>query len=231
MLTFMLHITVKEGCEAEAVETLTAIENEAHKDHGCLNFSWLQHEQEPHRFTLFEQWESQDDLDAHLNRDTSRWERFVPCLVGEPRSESFYSVNTLGGPPKEEDVKDFVRIWFDRLSRHVAVEELLPMLEDDGLEMVFPEVTLKSKREFTQWYAKVGQAFDDQVHVLEKLDVQLMPSAAAIHLDVVWKTRLTSDGSHKAYHAQQAWRMRRSPVTRRLVIVNYQVQSFDEIPL
>lgn len=42
----------------------------------------------------------------------------------------------------------FVHEWFDLLSSHAPVEELLPMVSGDALEMVFPERTLRSHADF-----------------------------------------------------------------------------------
>ena len=229
MLTFMFHIVVKEGCQAEAVGTLSAIESAAHNDKGCINFIWLQNKGDPHRFTLFEQWASQEDLDEHLRKNPSRWERFVPCLAAKPYSESFQLVGTLVEPLKGEETRRFVETWFDKLSRHSAVEELLAMLADDSLEMVFPEETLRNKEEFIRWYGNIGRLYDNQVHMVEKLEAQSLPGLVDISLTVVWKAQRKLDNTHLASRAQQAWKVELSPTTMQPVITKYHVLSLEEI--
>jgi len=95
MLTFMFHIKIMEGCEKEAIKTLSEIENSAQRDKGCLNFIWLQNKSNPQKFTLFEQWENEELLDKHKNKSPDVWENFVRCLAEEPESEQFYTVKSL----------------------------------------------------------------------------------------------------------------------------------------
>lgn len=87
MPDFLLHITVKPGREQVALEALTDIERRSRQDAGCVTFVWLQHHDDPLRFTLFEQWASQEDLDAHLAKIIPVWQEFEPNLAGEPVSE------------------------------------------------------------------------------------------------------------------------------------------------
>lgn len=87
MPDFLLTITVKPGREDIALETLTEIERLSRQDEGCVTFVWLQHHDDPLRFTLFEQWETQEHLDAHLSRIIPRWQGFEPELAGEPVSQ------------------------------------------------------------------------------------------------------------------------------------------------
>jgi hypothetical protein len=41
----------------------------------------------------------------------------------------------------EESIKDFVADWYKKLDVHAPMVEVLPMLANEELEMVFPEVT------------------------------------------------------------------------------------------
>ncbi|MER6346265.1 putative quinol monooxygenase [Streptomyces sp. NPDC001595] len=92
MLTFTLDIRVAPEHRGTALDTLAGIEGISQKDSGCIQFGWYQHEAEPDRFTLFEQWESQQDLDTHIEKILPLWEEFVPCLADEPRSASMAPV-------------------------------------------------------------------------------------------------------------------------------------------
>ncbi len=228
MLTFMLHITVKSGCESEALSTLSAIEQSSHQDRGCINFVWLQHQDTPYNFTLFEQWESQEHLDAHLAKSPSRWDTFVPCLDGTPRSEKFRLVTELAKPLNENEISTFVQNWFDKLSQHVAVSEILPMISETNLEMEFPEQTLRNKDEFSKWYEEVGRSYSHQEHILEKLDIQEKSDYVSINLAVIWKAQ-KNDNSCLAFRAEQAWKIVKSFTTGQPVIMNYRVLSLKEL--
>jgi quinol monooxygenase YgiN len=95
MPDFLLHINVKPGREQAALEALTDIEHLSRRDEGCVTFVWLQHQDDPLRFTLFEQWETQEELDAHLARIIPHWQRFEPNLAGEPVSETVVPVTAV----------------------------------------------------------------------------------------------------------------------------------------
>lgn len=86
MLSFMLNLKVKEDFVDKAVESLSAIDRAAQGHEGRISFRWFQHLEEPVRFTLVEQWESQEALDQHIPRIIDIWNAFTPCLDGEPVS-------------------------------------------------------------------------------------------------------------------------------------------------
>ncbi|MFG3281877.1 nuclear transport factor 2 family protein [Streptomyces sp. NPDC048111] len=117
----------------------------------------------------------------------------------------------------------FVQHWFDILSSHEPVEELLAHVVDDGLEMVFPERTLRSHADFRDWYEVVGEAFADQSHVVERLDVDEDGTGVGISLTVVWTAKQTSDGTVSSFRIQQTWRLVREAGTGRPLISRYRV--------
>ncbi|WP_367130201.1 putative quinol monooxygenase [Saccharothrix sp. HUAS TT1] len=93
--TFLLHITVKPEHQAEAVEVLAEIQRLSLVDEGCVDFVWLRHEEDGNKFTLFERWESQENLDDHLAKIIPVWEEFAHCLEGDPVSQSVRAVTEL----------------------------------------------------------------------------------------------------------------------------------------
>jgi quinol monooxygenase YgiN len=232
MITRMLHIRVRPGYEQEAIDTLSAIERHARQDAGLVNFTWLRDECDLGSFTLFEQWESQEDLDRHLNGDPARWERFVPCLAEAPRPESFRAVSELAAAPGPDEVGQLVRGWFGKLSAHAPAGELLPMLVTDGLLMEVPHATLTSDAEFRNWYAGLGSAYYGQSHEIEYLEATEVPGSLAVDLEltVVWTARRTGDGASLAFRARQSWRLVRCPRTGQALIARYQVREMTEIP-
>lgn len=97
MPDYLLHIQVKPEAERLAVETLVEIERLSHQDRGCVSFMWLQHESDPCRFTLVEQWDTKENLEEHLEKIIPRWQVFEPNLVGEPLSEPVRPVRVESG--------------------------------------------------------------------------------------------------------------------------------------
>lgn len=93
MPAFLLNIQVKSGQEGFAREGLVEIQRLARADVGNLEFFWLQHSTHPARFTLFEQWDTQQHLDEHLKRIDLIWQRFTPLLVSQPVSEPVIPVD------------------------------------------------------------------------------------------------------------------------------------------
>lgn len=83
MLSFMMNLTVKEDCKEEAIESLSEIDRKANTHQGCINFIWFQHQENPLKFTLIEEWENQEVLDAHVEKIIDIWNEFKPCVKGE----------------------------------------------------------------------------------------------------------------------------------------------------
>jgi quinol monooxygenase YgiN len=233
MITRTLHIRVRPGYEQEAIDVLSAIERHARQDAGLINFTWLRDEHDLGSFTLFEQWESQADLDRHLNGDSSRWQRFVPCLAEAPRPEIFRAVSELAAAPGPDEVGQLVRDWFGKLSAHAPVRQVLPMLVTDGLVMEFPEGTLTSDAEFRKWYARIGNAYYGQSYELEYLEATEVPGSLAVDLEltVLWKVRRTGDGASLAFRTRQSWRIVRCPKTGQALIARCRVREVTELPV
>lgn len=231
MISYLLQIEVKPGCVEDAVEALSTIEAASQADDGMVEFVWLQHTDDPLRFTLYEQWANQASLDAHLAQDPSVWNRFVPCLAAEPRSYPVRPVRDLARPPAQAEVDHFATLWFDGLSKRAPVEDLLRMLTETGLDMRFPDATLTDEVEFREWYAAVGKLFADQTHVIEALDVTPVDGSRASDVDVtvVWRTREVATGQLLAFRARQRWRLERSLTTGQPVIVRYEVSSLEPV--
>lgn len=51
-----------------------------------------------------------------------------------------------------ESIQAFVADWYKKLDVHAPMVEVLPMLVDNGLEMVFPEVTIYGHAGFEGWF-------------------------------------------------------------------------------
>lgn len=230
MKSFLLQIKVKEEKLDTAVEALAGFEAQGRRDVGCITFAWMQHEKEPLRFTLFEQWESQQALDAHLSpRLIEEWNAFASCLEEAPESIALRPISAVQAPLTEEEIRSTVEKWFDLLSEHAPVDELLPYLNPKGIQMQFPEQTIATLAEFRGWYDRVGTLYRDQSHRLESLHLTRDDQDVDIDLVVTWQATQSVDGSPLVIRASQRWRIGRSLVTAMPVIKRYEVVRFDPI--
>jgi len=88
MLTVMIHAQVKNECLNEYLDLIKLLTQKTTKK-GCLNYSFNQNKEEPTEFVLYEQWESQKDLDNHIK------ELFTilgPAKLGEPIPEKLMNM-------------------------------------------------------------------------------------------------------------------------------------------
>lgn len=110
----------------------------------------------------------------------------------------------------DTDIRDFVKDWYDALDRHDPIELVLPYLAGNGLEMVFPEATLRGEDDFRKWYDTVVHRFFDEVHALKQVEVAL---ASPVHADVLvivnWQARVWNPPAARSewlgFDATQSW--------------------------
>ena len=62
----MIHAKVKQEMLNEYLDLIKVLIQKTTKK-GCLNYSFNQRTDEPTEFVLYEQWESKEDLDHHIN--------------------------------------------------------------------------------------------------------------------------------------------------------------------
>ena len=141
---------------------------------------------------------------------------------------------TNGSPPSEEETRRLVEDWYRALDVHAPVEEVLPMLAETGLEMTFPEGTMRGLDQFQEWYAKVTHRFFDEVHTMKQLDVVVGADRADVKLVVNWQARIWDPPAPNSvwlgFDAEQTWVVERSPQSQRAVIVNYVVDALAPMP-
>ncbi|MEU3525815.1 nuclear transport factor 2 family protein [Streptomyces sp. NPDC038707] len=126
-----------------------------------------------------------------------------------------------------QDVAAFVQHWYDILSSHEPVEDLLAYVIDDGLEMAFPERTLRGHADFRDWYAAVGESYGPQSHIVEKLRTDEHDGLVDVGVTVVWTAKNLSDGSVSALRIDQTWQLVRDPVSGSLRIRTYHVGDLN----
>jgi hypothetical protein len=137
-------------------------------------------------------------------------------------------------PLTAPEIETLARDWYLKLDVHASMLELLPMLADDGLEMVFPEATLHGHVGFEGWYQGVIRIFFDEVHVVKTVEASIDGARADVHVVVHWEASVWNPPAAKSERisldADQSWTVTRDPATGRPVILRYQVNGFDYAP-
>ncbi|WP_437935925.1 hypothetical protein [Sorangium sp. So ce341] len=127
-----------------------------------------------------------------------------------------------------------VRAWYEKLDAHAPVDELLPMLADEELELDLPEGTVRGHAGFKAWYDGVTRKFFDELHELVELRVQVAEAEAQVALVVNWQARVwtppAANSRWLGFDAAQRWLVRRSPESGAPVIARYVVDSITPMP-
>ena len=129
----------------------------------------------------------------------------------------------------QEEVRALAKDWYLKLDVHAPEVELLPMLLDKGLEMRFPEGTLRGWAGFEGWYQGVARIFFDEVHELKEVNVSFSGDVAKVKVVVNWQARRWKPPAAKSewlgFDAYQTWEVKRSPETGKAAIATYIVDE------
>ncbi|MBP5977057.1 MAG: hypothetical protein KME46_22855 [Brasilonema angustatum HA4187-MV1] len=131
----------------------------------------------------------------------------------------------------ESEVQQLAKDWYLKLDVHAPLEDYVPFLAEEGLEMRFPEVTVRGFDGFKGWYERVIGIFFDEVHTLKQ--VKVTPSGDKVDVKVVvkWEASVWKAPAAKSERiisdAYQTWIVKRSPNTGKPVIETYIVDSLD----
>ncbi|MBE9171138.1 hypothetical protein IQ238_27710 [Pleurocapsales cyanobacterium LEGE 06147] len=138
-------------------------------------------------------------------------------------------------PLTYSEVKQFAADWYSKLDVHAPLEEYVPLLAEEGLEMRFPETTVYGFDGFKDWYERVIRIFFDEVHTLKKVEPKPI-SDAQLEVKVVvrWEASVWNPPAAKSERivldAYQTWIVERSPKTEKPTILTYIVDSLDYAP-
>ncbi len=131
----------------------------------------------------------------------------------------------------EAEVKQLAKDWYLKLDVHAPLEDYVPFLAEEGLEMRFPEATVYGFDGFKDWYERVIRIFFDEVHTLKQVNVTLSGDKAEVKVIVKWEASVWKPPAAKSERivldAYQTWVIKRSPNTGKPVIVTYIVDSMD----
>jgi hypothetical protein len=135
---------------------------------------------------------------------------------------------TALAPLSLTEVREFAEAWYRKLDVHEPLANYKPLLADEDLEMVFPEVTIARFEGFAGWYDKVINLFFDEVHTVKSVKLISETDEDAIYEVVVtWEASLwkaPAPASERiVLDAYQTWKVRRSEETQKPLIVTYTV--------
>jgi len=128
-------------------------------------------------------------------------------------------------------VIELARRWFSLLNNHAPVDEVVALLNPDGVEMIFPEATLNGEAQFRSWYQAVTHKFFDQEHNIRQIDVTPGEGTVEVFVIVNWKARTweapAAFSSRIDCDAYQNWQVRELG-DGRLVISRYEVAGMTQ---
>lgn len=85
-----------------------------------------------------------------------------------------------------DSINVFARNWYKKLDVHAPMVEILPMLMDKDLELVFPEATEYGWSGFENWYQRVIRTFFDEKHTLQDCIPNIDGDTAEVKVVVEW---------------------------------------------
>ena len=133
-------------------------------------------------------------------------------------------------PLSEGEVKELAAEWYRKLDVHAPMVEILPLLADKELEMVFPEGPVYGYAGFEGWYQRVIRIFFDEVHTLKEVTLT-SSSGDTVDVKVVvqWEASMWNPPAAKSLRinsdAYQRWVVKRSPETGKPIVVKYIVDD------
>ena len=127
------------------------------------------------------------------------------------------------------EISKLVTAWYKKLDVHAPMVDILPMLSDEGLYMVFPEATLEGLANFESWYQGVIRIFFDEVHKVKKVASVIKKEKAKVKIIVHWEASKWNPPARFSdrikVDAYQSWEVRRSARTGRVVVTKYIVEK------
>lgn len=134
-------------------------------------------------------------------------------------------------PLTQAEVQAFAEDWYRKLDVHAPLEDFVPLLAEDGLEMVFPEATVVGFEGFKGWYERVIGIFFDEVHTVKSVTISGEGTEIEAKVVVRWEASVWKAPAPYSERiildAYQTWTVKRSSQTQKLVISRYVVDSLD----
>lgn len=129
----------------------------------------------------------------------------------------------------KETIEKFTKDWYKKLDVHAPMVEVLPMLTDKELTMIFPETTVTGHAGFEGWYQKVIRIFFDEVHTVKTVTPTITGDTAVVKVIVQWEastwTAPEATSKRIALDAYQTWEVKLTDKT--IVITKYTVDTLE----
>jgi len=139
-------------------------------------------------------------------------------------------------PLGKDNLDQFVAAWYNALDIHAPAEGMHPFLASEGLELVFPEKTMRSYADFDEWLGVIYRTFFDEIHNVQSVVVTAQTDTTA-DLDIVvgwqasWFIPPAAKSKRTAMNAIQKWTAQTSDKNPYgLEILRYEVLRFDYAP-
>ena len=94
MITVMIHAKIKQEMLSEYIDLIRILAKKTTK-RGCINYAFNQRIDDPTEFVLYEQWDSQEDLDIHINE---LFKILGPAKPGDPIPEKLMNMYEKATP-------------------------------------------------------------------------------------------------------------------------------------
>lgn len=107
------------------------------------------------------------------------------------------------------DVRAFVYQWFHWFDVHADEKLFLEHLAEDGLELRYPESTLRSHAEFAAWYRGVGDTIRSNTHDVSEVEVTVLAEQRYQITLRVWWRAVTTKGESLSINLRQIWQIKR----------------------
>lgn len=122
-------------------------------------------------------------------------------------------------------IKKMALAWYKHLDVHSPIVEVFPLLAEKGLQMKFPEATVKGLAGFEGWYERVIRVFFDEIHRVRKVKAAIRGNRAKVKVIVHWEASFWNppEGYSKRIVAEayQTWEVRLNRKTGLPVIQTY----------
>ena len=146
-------------------------------------------------------------------------------------------MSNANAPLTEAEIKAFVAAWYQALDFHIPIEQVYPLLAEQGLNMQFPDGDIRDRGSFKKWYDRVTNLFFDENHYVQTVTCRINGAEAECDIVVGWQASWWEAPAAKSKRvsmdATQRWTVRRSsknPYGVEIVAYNATVEPFKYAP-
>jgi len=75
----------------------------------------------------------------------------------------------------DNQIRSFVYYWYGLHDKHEATNKTTELLDQSHLLMIFPDMAIHNLADYQKWYDNIGQNIKSNVHVVEKLNITMLP--------------------------------------------------------